>query len=85
MQVTVRAIEEEVPLNWIYYNVASPDGRQVTFVFTLEEEIAARVRPVAKKLVDGFVFYAPSIQDLDWKKKPTASSAKAKISDATQR
>jgi hypothetical protein len=85
MQITVRGVEEEVPLNWIYYNVASPDGRQVTFVFTLEEEIAGRVTPVAKKLVDGFEFYDPTDRDWDWKKKSAVSAAKASLSDAAKR
>ncbi len=58
LRVTVKGVEEEVPLNWVYYNVASSDGRQVTFVFTLEEAIAGRVELAAKKIVDGFVFHS---------------------------
>ena len=56
LRVTVKGVEEEIPLNWVYYNLASADGRQVTFVFTLEEAIASRVELAAKKIVDGFVF-----------------------------
>ncbi len=57
MQVTVSGEEKGIPLHWIYYNVASRDGRQVTFVFTLEKEIASRVMPAAQKMIDGFVFH----------------------------
>jgi hypothetical protein len=74
MQVTVYGEEKGIPLHWIYYNVASPDGRQVTFVFTLEKEIANRVMPAAQKMVDGFVFHAiPKTK----KSKAAAHDAKA--------
>lgn len=74
LQVTVYGEEKGIPLHWVYYNVASQDGRQVTFVFTLEKEIADRVMPAAQKMVDGFVFQAiPATK----KSKPVSRDAKA--------
>jgi hypothetical protein len=56
LRVLVSGIEEQVPMNWIYYNIAAGDGRQVTFVFMLEEQVVGRVTTAAEKLVDGFAF-----------------------------
>jgi hypothetical protein len=56
LRVLVSGVEEEVRMNWLYYNVASSDGRQVTFVFMLEEQVFDRVESTAQRLVDGFVF-----------------------------
>ena len=93
LQVSVRGVEEEVPLNWFYYNVASADGRQVTFVFTLEEEVAGRVETVARKMVDGFAFHAlPEKSRLEQRtkakqdalSKPTARDAKIPPSATTR-
>jgi len=57
LRVLVSGIEEDVLVNWIYYNVASADGRQVTFIFTAEEQVLNRVMLPAQQLVDGFLFY----------------------------
>ena len=79
LRVTVKGVEEEVPLNWVYYNVASPDGRQVTFVFTLEEAIAGRVELAARKIVDGFVFHSEksNLKSGPQSEEPKSHDAKA--------
>lgn len=59
LKVLVRGIEEEVPMNWLYYNIADPQGHQVTFVFMLEETLLSRVTQAAQKLVEGFAFLPP--------------------------
>ena len=80
LQVTVYGEEEGIPINWVYFNVASADGRQVTFVFTLEQEIATRVMPAAQKMVNGFVFHAASKQENS--KSADKSKSKAAAHDA---
>ncbi len=79
LRVTVKGVEEDVPLNWVYYNVASSDGRQVTFVFTLEEAIAGRVELAAKKIVDGFVFHSEksNVKSGPQSEEPKSHDAKA--------
>jgi hypothetical protein len=77
LQVSVQAEEEGIPLNWIYYNVSHSDGRQVTFVFTLEQEIADRALPAIGKIVDGFRFMPRD------KKQPATRDANAR--QATKR
>ncbi len=59
LKTYVAGIEEDVPMNWLYYNVSSPEGQQVTFVFMLEEKHFDRVAPAAQRLVDGFAFNHP--------------------------
>ncbi len=77
LQVSVEGEEEGVPLNWVYYNVASNDGRQVTFVFTLEQDLSTRVMPAIAKIVNGFEFHnSPSANG-----KP--ASRDAKVTDRT--
>ena len=73
--MTVEGVEEGVPLNWIYYNVAHADGRQVTMVFTLEKEIVRRAAPAAEKLVNGFEFRARSGGKAESASRKSASGA----------
>ena len=56
LEVQISGLEQEIPLNWMYYHVSGKDGRCVTFVFTLEEELASDVRPAARKLVNNLAF-----------------------------
>ncbi len=63
LRVTVYGEEQELPLNWVYYNVTHSDGRQVAFVFTLEEAVASRVNPIAEKMVNGLIFPAAKQRD----------------------
>ncbi len=59
MRVVVSGIEGGVPVQWFYYNVASPDGRQIAFVFTLESKVSNRAATIAKQLVSEFQFKDP--------------------------
>jgi hypothetical protein len=56
LRVIVSGEEDGLPVNWIYYHVASKDGRQITFVFSLAESVAGRVTGAAQQLVDEFRF-----------------------------
>jgi hypothetical protein len=78
--VTVYGEEGGVPLHWVYYNVASPQGRQVTFVFTLEKEIVNRVLPATRNLVNGFTFL-----QLPKSKSKTASRSSASKTSSRKR
>ena len=57
LKVTVKGIEKELPVQWIYYHVASEDGRRLTFVFTLEQEIANVFQPSDQRMVNGLSFF----------------------------
>ena len=56
LEIQVSGVVEEVPLNWMYFHVSNNQGRCVTFVFTLEQELASEVRPAARKLVSNLTF-----------------------------
>lgn len=56
LRVVVEGVEEKVPVQWIYYHVEANDGRRLTFVFTLEQEIADRFASADKKLVNETIF-----------------------------
>ncbi len=56
LRVVVEGVEEKVPVQWIYYHVAAADGRRLTYVFTLEQEIADRFAAADKRLVNETVF-----------------------------
>ena len=56
LRVIVAGQESEVPINWFYYHVSAKDGRQVTFVFTLEEPLANRVAVIADQLINELEF-----------------------------
>lgn len=56
LEIQVSGVVEEVPLNWMYFHVSNHQGRCVTFVFTLEEELAREVHSAARKLVGNLTF-----------------------------
>ncbi len=56
-RVSVKGVEEDVPVKWIYYHVASEDGRRLTFIFTLEQEIADLFQPSDQRMVNGLSFF----------------------------
>ena len=56
LEVQVSGMVEGVPLNWMYFHASSNDGRCVTFVFTLEQELVGEVRPAARQLVNNLTF-----------------------------
>ena len=60
LRVAFKGVEEGLPVQWIYYHVSAKDGRRLTFVFTLEEEIASIFQPSDQRMVNGLSFYADS-------------------------
>lgn len=56
LSVIVAGEEDGLPVNWFYYHLSTKEGRQVTFVFTLAEEVASRVKGTADQLVNEFRF-----------------------------
>lgn len=59
LNVVISGNEQGVPVRWFYYNLSSPDGRQVAFVFTLAASVSSRVTSIADQLVNEFEFKAP--------------------------
>jgi len=56
-RVSVKGVEEGVPVKWIYYHVSAEDGRRLTFIFTLEQEIADVFQPSDQRMVNGLSFF----------------------------
>jgi hypothetical protein len=48
----------ELPMQWHYYLVAHPDGRQVVLAFTLEPSLRDRLATADRAVVDGLEFLA---------------------------
>ena len=77
LKVTVKGIEKELPVQWIYYHVSSEDGRRLTFVFTLEQEIAKVFQPSDHRMVNGLSFFVmPSKSAKDAQKQSKAKTAR---------
>lgn len=57
LKIIVKGEEKEIPVQWIYYHVSSEDGRRLTFVFTLEQEIASVFQPSDHRMVNGLSFF----------------------------
>ena len=74
LKVTVKGIEKELPVQWIYYHVSSEDGRRLTFVFTLEQEIANVFQPSDHRMVNGLSFFVRSNKALKSAQKPIKSN-----------
>jgi hypothetical protein len=57
LRVVIRGnAAKDLPMRWIYYHVADPEGRQAVFVFVVEEKHYERLAPKDKKLVLAFRF-----------------------------
>ncbi len=59
LRVEIRGTVSELPIRWIYYHVADPQGRQAVFVFVVEEKLYERLGEKDKKLVESFRFMEP--------------------------
>ncbi len=58
LKVAVNGVEEGLPVQWIYYHVGNKDGRRLTFIFTLEKEVASVFGKADEALVNDLEFYA---------------------------
>lgn len=56
LQVEVLGEEEEVSIRWVYNHVAHEDGRQLTFVFTVEDEVYDQFTKFGHSLIDSVIF-----------------------------
>lgn len=56
LRVEISGNVSEVPIHWIYYHVADPQGRQAVFAFVVEDKYFDRLAEKDKKLVDSFRF-----------------------------
>ena len=52
----------ELPIQWNYYLVSSPDGQRVAFAFTLEQNLVERFGEADQPLVDSVDFRAADMQ-----------------------
>lgn len=67
LQVQVLGEEDQIPIRWVYYHVAHEDGRRLTFVFTVEDEVYDRFSAFGRSLIESLMFEAR-------KKEATAST-----------
>jgi hypothetical protein len=59
LRVVIRGTASDLPMRWVYYHVADPQGRQAVFVVVVEEKLYDRLAGADKKLVDSFRFLEP--------------------------
>jgi len=82
LKVTVKGIEKELPVQWIYYHVSSEDGRRLTFVFTLEQEIAKVFQPSDHRMVNGLSFFVKDNKSVKSAQKQTKANTARRPSTA---
>lgn len=58
-KVTAKGEANDTPIRWIYYLSAAPDGRQATFVFTVEDKLLERLADRDLSLVKSLKFLDP--------------------------
>jgi hypothetical protein len=51
----------ELPIQWIYYLLASPDGKRVSLAFTMESDLAERFAATDRELVGSLRFTKPPV------------------------
>lgn len=82
LKIVVKGEEKDVPVQWIYYHVSSEDGRRLTFVFTLEQEIASVFQPSDQRMVNGLSFFVRSNESNDGRSAARANTAQRSRSGA---
>lgn len=58
IRIVVQGIQDEIPIVWIYYNVANPDGRRVAMIFTAEQSVLGIMASADQHLVNAVRFPA---------------------------
>ncbi len=56
IRIVVQGIQDEIPIVWIYYNVANPDGRRVAMIFTAEQSVLGIMASADQHLVNAVRF-----------------------------
>ena len=56
LKVEVLGEEKNVPIRWTYYHVGHNDGRRLTFIFSVEDEVYDRFNLFGNSLVDAVLF-----------------------------
>ena len=56
LRIVVAGVESDLPINWHYFHVSNQQGHQMTFVFTHEESLVARMNSITTQLVNEFNF-----------------------------
>ncbi len=55
----ISSIDEKSPMTWLYYLCAAPDGRQISFVFSVRTTLARDLADRDKAIVHSFQFSRP--------------------------
>ena len=63
----------DLPIQWNYYLVSDPDGRQAVFAFTLEGALAAQLGETDQELVRSLSFAEPTVKTAS---QPTVATPK---------
>jgi hypothetical protein len=56
LRVEIRGAASDLPMRWIYYHLADPQGRQAVFAIVVEEKLYDRLAGKDKTLVQAFRF-----------------------------
>jgi hypothetical protein len=56
LRVEIRGAASDLPMRWIYYHLADPQGRQAVFAIVVEEKLYDRLAQKDKALVQAFRF-----------------------------
>jgi hypothetical protein len=60
-RVAVRGEIDKMPIRWLYYLVGAPDGRQVAFAFSLQEDVLDRLEKADEQMIHALRFVAPNV------------------------
>lgn len=71
LRIVVEGQESKVPIRWIYYHVSADDGRCLTYVFTLEKDVADRFATADKLFVNETRFFTKVARKTGTPKKTT--------------
>ncbi len=56
LRVVVQGLASGIPIQWVYYHISEPDGRQVAIAFTLESSEIERFGVQDREMIESFEF-----------------------------
>lgn len=80
LKIVVKGNEKDIPVQWNYYHVSAKDGRRLTFVFTLEQEIASVFQPSDTRMVNGLSFFVTPSNSAGGQQRSRSKTARRSLS-----
>ena len=75
LRVVIAGLASELPIQWRYYHISNGDGRQVSFVFTMDAKLAERFAESDQGVIGSFEFAKATVVSTPARNRDAAREA----------